>query len=235
MKSKTKRFTIGGLLGLFALALLASFAFIGNGAKPANAQTASPTPSTSSTTSQNSNKAALRDSFLKNFASQLGVDQSKLNSAFTNAVSTTVDQAVKDGTLTQAQADRIKQQAANGFKGFIPGGKGHRGGNFSARQGHGQALSAAAQALGITENELRTDLRTGQSISDVAKSKNIDLNTVKTAVLNSVKSQFDQAVKDGKLTQAQADSRYQNFSTNIDKFLSRTFPGKNQSQNQNQN
>ena len=62
----------------------------------------------------------------------LGVDQTKLTNAFTQARNETVDQMVKDGRITQDQAkfmkDRIAQFGANGPMGF--GGGAMFGGRF---------------------------------------------------------------------------------------------------------
>ena len=78
--------------------------------------------------------------YLSKLAQLLGVDQAKLESSMTQAQSQTLDQAVKDGRLTQQQADWMKQhmqQAQQGGAGFGPGmmrggfgGRGPMGGPF---------------------------------------------------------------------------------------------------------
>ena len=67
------------------------------------------------------------------------------------------------------------------------------------------ALDPVAKALGITTDELQTDLRNGKSIADIAKAKGVDLNTIVDELVKEAQSRFDDAVKDGKLTQDQAD------------------------------
>jgi urease gamma subunit len=62
-----------------------------------------------------------------------------------------------------------------------------------------------AKALGITTDELQSDLRDGQSIADIAKAKNVDLDTIADALVNEAQSKLDEAVKDEKLTREQAD------------------------------
>jgi hypothetical protein len=52
-------------------------------------------------------------------------------------------------------------------------------------------LAAASKALGITEAELKTELEAGKSVADVAKAKNIDLSTVKAALLAEMTSRID--------------------------------------------
>jgi hypothetical protein len=62
----------------------------------------------------------------------------------------------------------------------------------------------AATALGITPAELRKDVVSGQSLQDIATSKNVDLQIVTTALQTASKADIDQAVKDGILTQDEA-------------------------------
>src|SRR5689334_19829731 len=45
---------------------------------------------------------------VQNFAAKLGVDQARLNSAFAAAASDTIDQAVADGKLDAASAQKLK-------------------------------------------------------------------------------------------------------------------------------
>ena len=56
---------------------------------------------------------------------------------------------------------------------------------------------------------MQTQLRSGKSLSDVAKDKGVSEQDLRSAVAAAAKTQLDQAVKDGKLTQAQADSMLQ--------------------------
>jgi hypothetical protein len=110
---------------------------------------------------------------------------------------------VANGTITQAQADAIVG-ALEQAKPASPRGRGGPGGPHG-RFGFGFALDAAADALGITPDELRTDLQNGQTIADIAKAKNLDVDTVIGKLVDKAKAELDQRVADGKMTQAQAD------------------------------
>ena len=123
---------------------------------------------------------------------------------------TVLDALVKDGTLTQDQADIVQAaleaaRPAGGHGG--PGGRGERGG--------GAGLAAAATALGMTEADLHTAVHSGKTIAAIAKEKNVDVNTVIDAMVAATKTRLDAEVKAGTLTQEQADTRLTEAKTRI--------------------
>lgn len=66
-------------------------------------------------------------------------------------------------------------------------------------------LKVAADTIGVTPAELRTDLKDGQSVADVANSKGVSPDTVVQAIVSDVTARVDKAVTNGKLTQQRAD------------------------------
>lgn len=163
--------------------------------------------------------------FLQNLAQQLGTTVDKLKAAITAAANSVIDQAQTDGKITQSQADQLKQKAANGgFPGpFFFRGKGMHGDfEFGEHMGKGMVgagVQEFADALGMTPQDLMTELRAGKSIADVATEKNVDLQQVITKVLAAAKAKLDTAVTNQQLTQAQADQIYQNLSNNINTIV----------------
>lgn len=163
--------------------------------------------------------------FLDHFASHLGLSIDQVKSAYTSAYNDTIDQMVKDGRLTQTQADQLKQKVAQGVtNGKLPGfGPGFRGGGFGGGFGRKGMMNLGpaefAKALGITQQDLMTELQAGKSIADIAKEKNVDINQVKQTVLGDFKTQIDNAVKNNQLTQAQADQMVQNYSQKLDQIV----------------
>lgn len=105
---------------------------------------------------------------------------------------------VTDGTLTQAQADKVIE--ALKAAGPIGGGHGHG-------RGGGPGAEAAATALGMTAEELRTELKSGSTIAEVATEQGVELSTVTDAMLAAEKEHLAEEVASGKITQAQADER----------------------------
>jgi hypothetical protein len=112
---------------------------------------------------------------------------------------------VADGTITQAQADAIAAAAPAGKgRGSDRGPKGAdgRGPSGTAKAA---PLDAAATALGMTADELRTALSGGKTVAAVAAEKSIPVDTVVKAMVAAHTSELAAAVAAGRLTQAQAD------------------------------
>jgi hypothetical protein len=95
-----------------------------------------------------------------------------------------------------------------GGSGLIgPGGPGNPifgGLGFGLRGMLGGSIDAVAKALGISSTDLLGDLRNGQSIADIAKSKHVDLNTLINTLVTDAQTQIGAAVKAGDLPQAVA-------------------------------
>jgi hypothetical protein len=84
--------------------------------------------------------------------------------------------------------------------------RGDPGGRFLRSQA---AQEAAAEALGMTTDELSTELQEGKTLEDIAEAQGVDIDTVKAAIkaaeLTETKEAIAQAVTDGTITQAKAD------------------------------
>ncbi len=140
--------------------------------------------------------------YWQTLAQKLGTTVEKLQQAMNDARVEAAKEGVKQGVLTQAQADRML------------GGTAHA---TIAQAG----LDAAAKALGMSSADLQSALRT-KSLLTLAQEKKVDVATLRTAIADAQKAAIDQAVKDGKLTQAQADAMKANLKPeNID--LNRPF------------
>ena len=80
-------------------------------------------------------------------------------------------------------------------------------------------LATVSKALGITEAELKIELEAGKSIADVAKAKNIDLATVKAALVAEAKAHIDAEVTAGKHTAAEGVAKLAEKTARIDTML----------------
>jgi hypothetical protein len=153
--------------------------------------------------------------FRKAFAANLGVDESALAPAAKQAAIATIDQAVKDGKLKQAAADRLKARidkaAADGCK-LLAGRMARVGVAVGAVK---DAVTAAADVLDITPAELGAQLKAGKSLKDVATAKGVPYGTVSAAVVASVKADLDAAVAAGTIRQPRADRILDRLTKNL--------------------
>ena len=151
---------------------------------------------------------------LDDAAKRLDITPQKLRDALSAAqaaqLDAKLDQAVKDGKLTQKQAGEIK--ARHKKFGSVLGGKrfGGRGDRLHFRGGprkglHGMMVLNLSKALGISREKLHEQLRAGKSVADIAKAEGKSLADVRTAIKTDAKARADKAVKSGDLTRDQAD------------------------------
>ena len=145
----------------------------------------------------------------------------------TDRLKTALDPLVKDGTINQSQEDKVigalsANQPKGGAGGFGKGGPG-RGGRGMGILGLGK-LDDAAKALGIDITKLKTDIESGKTIAEIAKDQGVDLSKVTQAITDAQNGALDQAVKDGRLTQAQADKTKSDSKQRIDDFVNGKMP-----------
>jgi hypothetical protein len=113
---------------------------------------------------------------------------------------------VKDGTLTQAQADKVAGTLDSQPPMGGGGGRGGRGGMGGGGMGMTQSHDAAAKALGMTSDELYTAVQGGKSLADVAKDQKVSVDSLIKAMVADAEGDLAAAVKAGTMTQAQADT-----------------------------
>lgn len=122
-----------------------------------------------------------------------------------------LDALVAAGTITQAQEDAILAgieanrpafgdgdgdhgpRMGHGPMGGM-GGHGPMGG--MGRGGRGGGVDAAATALGITTEELKTELEAGKTIADVATDKGVDVQAVIDSIVAEQTANITQRVTD---------------------------------------
>jgi hypothetical protein len=168
-------------------------------------------------------------SFLDSLAKHLGISRETLDEATKAAAADQVDALLEAGRITEEQAARMKARIESGeglFFGFGHSFGGHGFGGHGHR-GHGLvgALDAAAEYLGMERDALVEELRGGQSLADVAKEKGKSVDGLKAAILADAKARLAQAVKDGELTEEQAEAALERLEEHIDDIVQGTRPG----------
>lgn len=151
------------------------------------------------------------------------------------AITERVNAAVADETITQARADLMLENLAGMVERALNGefgGFGLRDGlreglpdirrEFRQGQGRGEGmgsgrlgqmfqdrsplLNAAADATGLTTREIAQELRSGSTLSEVVTANGGSPEAVIQAAVATVQARHDQAVENGRITQAQADA-----------------------------
>ena len=182
------------------------------------------------------------NSFFDDVAHHLGISPAKLQTAVNQAQVDRLNQLVKQGKLTKAQASaiekRMKQHGGAPFGPFggpfgTPFGGPGAFGNHHFR-GHGGpvpfflgspmgSLQTAATYLGISPQALGSDLRSGKTLAAIATAKGKSVSGLEQAMLAASKKQLDSAVKAKKLTASQESKFLKALSSRIDTLVTKGF------------
>jgi len=126
---------------------------------------------------------------------------------------------VEDGTLTQEQADRVAETLDEELPAPGPGGPGH----------HGRMLlgfDAAAEELGLTEDELREQLRDGASLVEIAEEQGVDVDDLVAALVSAAEDDLATAVDEGRIDQDRADEITAGLEDRIRTLVEEGFPAR---------
>jgi hypothetical protein len=208
-----------------ALATLAAAALVVTGALGAASYASAQEPTPPAGQQQAAPHQRAED-FLGKVAGKLNVTLDQLKQAFRDAALDTVDEAIASGQLTAEQGanikDRINSGQTLGIGRFL---REHRAERMRAerlakvRRG---IVNSAADAIGIPAADLRTELKGGASLADVAGEHNVILDDDKAHVTADAQAKLDQLVAGGKLKQERADAALQKFTDSLDMLLNKT-------------
>jgi len=168
--------------------------------------------------------SANSDSFISKVAALVGIDQTKLKTAISTVSKDQIAQDVKDGKITQAQADKM---IANIDSGKSPiGGMGVMRGGRDGMMGAGmkQIMTDVAKFLGTDEASLRTLQESGKTLKQIAIDKGKSVDNLTKLLKTDFEKNLATAVTDGKITQTEADKIKANEDKMLDRILNQTRP-----------
>ena len=161
--------------------------------------------------------------FIGKLADKLGVSEDELTTAIQDTRIEMIDEAVDSGQLTEEQGQKLKDRIEEGDLGIGFGprfGEGpFRGGRGFCQRAVGGIIEASAGALDMSVDDLKAQLKEGNSLAEVAEAQGMSVEDFKAALSDAVKAKLDGLVDDEKLTQEQADRLYQGFEDNIDRIV----------------
>jgi lipoate-protein ligase A len=85
--------------------------------------------------------------------------------------------------------------------------------------GHRPKLDAAAQALNLSVDDLRSQLRDGKTLAQVAQDQNVDVQRVIDAMVADATARIDQKVQEGELTAEEANERKANLEERVTRLV----------------
>ncbi len=173
-------------------------------------------------------KTELATKSLADIAKAKGIDIAKVTDALVAEFKAHLDEEVASGEHTQAEADaklaefktRVTDMVNNVRPARGPEGRGHGGPGKG-----GPKLEAAAKVLGVTAEELKTELAT-KSLADVAKAKGVDITKVTDALVAEFKAHLDEEVASGEHTQVEADAKLAEFTTRVADMVNNVRPAR---------
>ena len=165
-----------------------------------------PPAASASVTDKSSGAASgVCNEFVSHFSSDLGTSQSKVDSAYQQAIGQTLADEVKAGRMTQAQADAIKAKLAGKSPCAIAGSLSvprNTGGGAYYQQA---LINAAASSLGISSDTLRADLAKRMTLHQIASAQNppVTQDQFRAKLIAALKPLLDAGVANKRLTSAQ--------------------------------
>jgi hypothetical protein len=160
-----------------------------------------------------------RQAFLQDVAHRLNVSPQQLTAAMKAAMIDRINEAVKAGRITQAQANKLEQRVGEGKLPLLFGGAGaHRGRGLVRGE-----LKAASSYLGLTEKQLIPQLRDGKTLAQVAQAQGKTTAGLEQALTAALKTRLDKAVARGRITSAQEQQLMSRLQTRLDKRVNRPF------------
>ena len=145
---------------------------------------------------------------LADLADEAGVNLQTLRDAVeaarTEELKANITQAVTDGSMTQTEADWRLKGIELGYSSGLGKGLLNARGDLKDAQ-----MTAAAEVLGITVQDLENQLWAGRSLSAIAGKAGVELQSVTDAMTaarsTAATQEIEQALADGTITQEQAD------------------------------
>jgi hypothetical protein len=129
-----------------------------------------------------------------------GVDVNRVVDAVVSALDTRIQQAVDSGKITSEQAAKLEQAVATRVPKLVNSTPKEIRHHRFVRA----AVRVAAKTIGVTPEELRRAIGSGQSVSDVATAHHVDPATVVNALVTAGEARIDKAVANHHLDEARA-------------------------------
>ncbi len=120
---------------------------------------------------------------------------------------------VPGGVSAQPQAVSIGMASAEKMQ--------HEGKN-----GHGKNMEEVAAILKLTEEELRTQVRSGKTLAEIATAQKVDIKLVISSIVANIKTHIAEELASGEITEEQADKKLANVETKVTEMVNSLPPAR---------
>ena len=157
--------------------------------------------------------------FVGRLAENLGITQGELEGAIETTQLQQVDEAQAEGLITDEQAAQRREAIESGESFF--GQRGHKMQRHGGGFGHGADI---AEFIGVTPEELREAIESGQSVVQVAEANGVSEQELTDFLLGEIEAKLAEAVESGRIDQATADEKLANAAEKIAECINREGP-----------
>lgn len=156
-------------------------------------------------------------------AEENGVDIQTVIDALVSDQKVKLDEKLAAGSITQDQYDskfaRAVEHATQHVNGLLP-----QRGEGSKHHGYfGGSMEAIAEALGLTEDELKLEIEAGKTIADIAADKGVAVQALIDLQIKNKQAKLAEQLAAGTITQEQYDTRLADVSDQATKFVNGEF------------
>jgi hypothetical protein len=147
---------------------------------------------------------------------------SGLEQTIETALKTRLDAAVAAGKLSSTQEATILEAVSSRLDKLVNATHPAVKARIGARLRRG-LMRVSATYLGVTPAQLRTELKAGKTLAQVATEHGKTAAGLEQAIETAVKNRLDKAVTAGELTSAQEQKVLSRLQSRLDKLVNRTF------------
>jgi hypothetical protein len=94
------------------------------------------------------------------------------------------------------------------------------------KNGHGKNMEEVAAILKLTKEELRTQVRSGKTLAQIATTQKVDIKLVIDSIVTNIKTYIAEELSSGEITQAQADKKLANVTTKVTEMVNNLPPAR---------
>jgi hypothetical protein len=99
-------------------------------------------------------------------------------------------------------------------------------GEAKHQRGPGKNAEEIAAILKLTKEDLRTQVRSGKTLAQIATTQKVDIKLVIDSIVTNIKTYIAEELASGEITQAEADKKLANVTTKVTEMVNNLPPAR---------